>query len=376
LSIYLDNMAATPIDVRVADHHRAAMMAHSANAHSTEHSVGVAVREAIEQASADIVGALGEESRPLCFTPGASAALWLAIEDVIARTAGTMPRIAASATEHPALLGALAQAERDGRISLSLLPVDGNGLPRLDAIDAALGRGIDLLCTMAANNEVGTLTDMAAIRALLRGKGVSHLVDASQAAGKVDLADAMEADLIIISGAKVYGPRRTGALIGALHSTAERRAHDLFGSPDAPGAMALAFAMQLRARERDEDEARLQLQRDWLQARLVDGVPGLVVNGIGAERLAGCLHISSPHIPGDAVVSRLWGELAVSTGAACQSGAQTPSHVLTAMGLPEWARDGAVRIGLGRFTTDDEIERAAALLVPALNALAPARRVA
>ncbi len=376
MSIYLDNMAATPIDVRVADHHRAAMIAHPANAHSSEHSAGVAAKEAIEQAGSDIIDALGGAPRPLCFTPGASAALWLAVEDCIARARGKMPSIAASATEHPALLGALGQAEREGRITLELLPVDDKGLPRLDSIEAALKRGIDLLCTMAANNEVGTISDMMAIRSLARAAGVRHLVDASQAAGKGDMAAAFEADLVVISGAKIYGPRRAGALIGALHSRADERAHDLFGSPDAPAAMALAFALQLRARESDEDEALIQLMRDGLEARLIASVPGLVVNGVGALRLAGSLHISSPHIPGDAVVSRLWGELAVSTGAACQSGAQTPSHVLTAMGLAEWARDGAVRIGIGRFNSVDEIQRAGDLLVPALNAQAPARRVA
>jgi cysteine desulfurase len=190
------------------------------------------------------------------------------------------------------------------------------------------------------------------------------------------MAAAMEADLVVISGAKIYGPRRVGALIGDLHSSADERAHDLFGSPDAPAAMALAFASQLRARESDDDEARIQLMRDGLEARLVASVPGLVINGVGARRLAGSLHISSPHIPGDAVVSRLWGKLAVSTGAACQSGAQTPSHVLTAMGLDEWVRNGAVRIGIGRFNNEDEIERAGELLVPALNAQTLARRVA
>lgn len=369
-------MAATPIDVRVADHHRAAMIAHPANAHSSEHSAGVAAQEAIEQAGSDILETLGGSPRPVCFTPGASAALWLAVEDCIARARDKVPRIAASATEHPALLSALDQAQRESRIAFDLLPVDGNGLPRLDTIEGAVNKGVDLLCTMAANNEVGTLSDMAVIRSLARAAGVRHLIDASQAAGKVDMAATMEADLVVISGAKIYGPRRVGALIGALHSSADDRAHDLFGSPDAPAAMALAFASQLRARESDDDEARIQLMRDGLEARLLANVPGLVINGVGARRLAGSLHISSPHIPGDAVVSRLWGKLAVSTGAACQSGAQTPSHVLTAMGLDEWVRNGAVRIGIGRFNNEDEIERAGELLVPALNAQTLARRVA
>ncbi len=352
------------------------MLVFGANAHSTEHSDGVEAQEAIDKAGSEILKALGQSRRSICFTPGASAALWLAVEDCIFRTAGRLPQISASAAEHPALLSALGQAERAGRIIFETLPVDHCGLVRMDAVEAALDRGVDLLCTMAANNEVGTVTNVTAIREMARRAGARHLVDASQAAGKIDIADTMDADLIVLSGAKIYGPRRTGALIGELHGGAADWAHGLFGSPDTPSAIALAFAVQLRAEESEFDEARIRCLRDNLQCRLMTAVPGLLVNGADAERIAGSLHISSPHIPGDAVVSRLWGALAVSTGAACQSGAQAPSHVLTAMGLPDWAREGAVRVGIGRFNTSEDVDRAVELLAPALNAQAPARRVA
>lgn len=126
--------------------------------------------------------------------------------------------------------------------------------------------------------------------------------------------------------------------------------------------------------EREADEARLARMRDALQSRLLSAVPGLRVNGPDDARLAGCLHVSTPHIAADAALARLWGQVAISTGAACQSGVPGPSHVLLAMDIPDWAREGAVRIGLGRFNTEAEIEEAGELIAGALNAAQPERR--
>jgi len=374
LAIYLDNMAATPIDPRVAAHHRASMSEHPGNANSLEHAFGAQAQQAIDSAAVALLRALGSNADCVTFTPGASAALWLAVEDAIGRTVGRPARIATTAVEHPSLLGALHRAERDGRIRLTIVSVDDTATPRLDALEAALLDGVDLLCTMAANNEVGTISDMAAIAALAARHGARHLIDASQAAGRIDMFGAAAAELVVVSGAKAYGPRRTGALVGALGGQAINLAHDIFGSPDAPAAVALGYALQLRAEEREFDEARLAAMRDALEAHLIASVPGLRVNGATRSRLAGSLHVSTPHLPGDAAVGRLWGRLAVSTGAACQSGVPGPSHVLSAMGLPEWVKDGAVRIGLGRFNTDAEIEQAGALIAAALSEATPAQR--
>ena len=376
LTIYLDNMAATPVDPRVAERHRAAMLEYPANAHSSEHSLGIDAGNAIDKASTALMTALGGGEREVTFTPGASAALWLAVEDAVARVAGRPARIAATEVEHPALLGALRRAEREGRATLATIAVDERGAPKLDAVEQALAQGADVLCTMAANNEVGTITDIRSVAAVARHHGVRHLVDASQAAGRIEMCSVIEADLIVVSGAKAYGPRRAGALLGKLSGHASRLAHDVFGSPDAPSAEALAYALSLRAAERDADERRLAAMRDALQAHLVDAVPGLRVNVSEASRLAGSLHVSTPHLPGEAVVGRLWGQVALSTGAACQSGVPGPSHVLSAMAMPEWAKEGAVRIGIGRFNTEDEVARAGELIAAALNAAAPARRYA
>ncbi len=367
-------MAATPTDPRVAEHHRAAMVTHVGNAHSVEHSVGVAAQREIDDAGQVLLGALGSVADAVTFTPGASAALWLAVQDSIARAGGQPVRVAATAIEHPALLAALRHAEREGRVILTTIPVNQFGAPRVDAIERALSTGTNLLCTMAANNEVGTITDLAEINALVTTTGVRHLVDASQAAGRIDMSDVMNADLVIVSGAKMYGPRRAGAIIGRLCAPAARLAHNIFGSPDAPAAIALAYAAGLRAAERENDERRIASMRDALQSRLTTAVPDLRINGDPANRLAGSLHLSTPHLPGDAAVGRLWERVAVSTGAACQSGAPGPSHVLSAMEMPRWARDGAVRIGIGRFNTLDEIDQASELIAAALNPAELARR--
>lgn len=372
LTIYLDNMAATPIDPRVSRVHHEALTAHPGNARSSEHEVGVRAQRAIEAAEELLLRAIGSWAEEVTFTPGASAALWLAVEDAIGRAAGRPARIAATAVEHPALLAALGRAERANRVHLIIIGVDSSASPRLDELKTALEDGVDLVCTMAANNEVGTVTDLSSVSAMVATSGTRHLVDASQAAGRVDVGSAASADLMVVSGAKIYGPRRAAALIGPLTLNARELAHDLFGSPDVPSAVALSEAMRLRVAEREADEARLARMRDHLQRHLVMSVPGLRVNGIDGLRLAGSLHVSTPHVPGDLAVSRLWGLVAVSTGAACRSGVPGPSHVLAAMDMPDWARDGAVRIGLGRFNTDDEVDEAAGLIASALNAAQPA----
>ena len=376
MAIYLDNMASTPVDPRVAERHSDAMIKYPGNAHSAEHAFGEEADRAIDDAAKTLLGALGSEAGAVTFTPGASAALWLAVEDAIARAVGRPAHVAATSVEHPALLNALRRAEDEGRLRLTIIAVDDTATPRTDALEQVLARGVDLLCTMAANNEVGTISDLVAINALAEHHGSRHLVDASQAAGRIDMSVAAIADLMVVSGAKAYGPRRAGALIGKISSHAVNIAHDVFGSPDTPAAVALAFAMEIRAAERHVDEMRLAGMRDALQTRLVATVPDLRINGAIGSRLAGSLHVSTPHLPGEAAVARLWGRVAVSTGAACQSGAPGPSHVLSAMGLPDWAKEGGVRIGLGRFNTEAEIDEAGDLISAALGAVKPARTYA
>jgi cysteine desulfurase len=372
--LYFDNLAATPIDPRVSKAHCEAMSAYPANGHSAEHSAGMAAQRAIDGAAESLLKSMERPGDDLLFTPGASAALWLAVEDCIARVANRPARIAASAAEHPALLSALKRADRSGRIALTIIDVDEDGAPIIHSLREALRTDPDLVCTMAANNEVGTISDLKTIGEAVSTSGARHLVDASQAAGKIPAQTLGDADLVVVSGAKIYGPRRTGALIGRLSNYARDLAHDIFGSPDTSSAIALARAMELRAEEREADESRLECMRDRLQALLEERVPGLRVNGALNSRLAGSLHVSASRVPGEAVVAMLYGRVAISTGAACQWGVPGHSHVLEAMRLPHWAREGAIRIGIGRFNSEEEIEAGGAMIAAALTASEPVRR--
>lgn len=371
-------MAATPVDPRVAERQTALMLALPANAHSEEHAQGRAAAKAIEQAAGEVAAFAGRPPASILFTPGASAALWLAIEDFLARAPAGRARILLSAAEHPSLLAHARRAATSARAVLEIINVDAVGAPRVDALAEALasgaGRTADLVCAMAANNEVGTITRMAPIVELVREAGARLLVDASQAAGRCPMSDFAEADYLILSGAKIYGPRRVGVLAGALGKEARGLAETVFGSPDAAGAAAMALACALRGAEGAADEARIAAMRDRLEAHLRAAVPGLAVNGDIGSRLAGSLHVSAPDMPGDAVVARLWGDVSLSTGAACQSGVPGPSHVLAAIGGPAWIADGAVRIGIGRFNSMEDIDAAAPLIAEAMALMAHRRR--
>jgi len=359
-------MAATPIDPRVADRHASLMLELPGNAHGGEHSHGARAAAVIEDAAREIADLVDADAADITFAPGASAALFLAVRDTVALARGRRARVLVSAAEHPALLAHLRRAERNGEIQLVVIGLDDCAVPRIDLLVSELDVGADLVCAMAANNEVGTITSTAAIASLARQKGARLLVDASQAAGRIAASEYANADYLIISGAKMYGPRRTGALIAHLSREGSALAKDIFGSPDAPAAGALALAFSLRSKEMAEDEARIGRMRDRLQVELERRVEGLVVNGGSGRRIAGCLHISTPGLPGEAVVARLYDRISVSTGAACQTGVPGPSHVLAAMPVPDWVAEGAVRIGVGIFNTEAEIEEAGGLIAEAM----------
>jgi len=285
-------------------------------------------------------------------------------------------RVLASAIEHPSLLSHLDRAHRAGRIALELFPVDAGGrpsLPRLDElVDAAR---TDMICMMAVNNEIGTIAPVAEVVSIAQRCGALTLIDASQAAGRYRIQETTRsADYVVVSGAKMNGPRRVGVLAGRISRSTAERMEAMFGTPDPAAASAMALACSLRMSEMDDDEARIGRLRDRLEAILIANVPGLAVNGDVGFRLQGALHVSSPAISGDALTARMWGRVAVSTGAACQSGVPGPSHVLAAMGVAEWIADGAVRICVGKFNDEADIETAGVLLCEAMREAPELRR--
>lgn len=255
------------------------------------------------------------------------------------------------------------------------LRVDSKGRLDLDHLEKVCQSGISLLCVMAANNEVGNIYPIKEVGKIAQHYGVSFLCDASQAVGKIPIQfQEWGITYLAISAHKLYGPKGSGALVvrkgnnlepilfGGGHQKGLRS-----GTLNVPGIVGLGEACRLRQLEMPEDEKAIALKRDRLQSLLLDRIDGLVVNGDTTSRLAGNLHISIPDVSNSAVIARVRSKLAISTGTACSSGIETPSHVLQALGLPEKVIEGALRIGIGKFTTEAEIGQSAEIVSTAVS---------
>jgi cysteine desulfurase len=372
--IYLDNHATTPVDPRVAAVVLDTMTVSFGNANSVDHLFGETAAALVTDARCQVAALIGADSDGVYFTSGSTESIRLAIAHAVAtRQNQDAPlRVALSTVEHRAVLDAVATFQRTGEITVRWLPVDGQARLDLSELDAACAAGVDLVCMMAANNEVGTVYPVDRVARAANDVGARVLVDATQAAGRVPInLEAWGVTYLTLSAHKMYGPKGVGALVvpsevmvrhsrGSVAGTGD-------GTPNVPGIAGLGEACRWRRLEMDTDEPRIASQRDRLEMLLRESISGLSVNGDRAHRLSNNLHVAVPDVPNDAVTARLRRTVAISTGAACSSGAHEPSHVLRAMGLPAALQDGALRIGLGKFTTDDEIERAAAYIVDAVE---------
>jgi cysteine desulfurase len=367
--IYLDHHATTPVDPRVAQVVMHAMLSTFGNANSVDHAYGEEARELVARSREEVAALVGAEPEAVHFTSGSSEALALALQ-VVLREAARPITVVVPRTEHRALLGELGRLESVERVRLRWLDVDENARLRLDELDRALD-GADLVCAMAANNEVGTVHPTEEIVRRVHASGARLLVDATQAAGRVPLRmGEWGIDFLALTAHKIYGPKGVGALLTSPDWAVREEPTTPGtgpGTPNVPGIAGFGEASRLRRLEGAEDERRIGRLRDRLQARLEVELPDLRINGDVASRLAGNLHLSVAGVPGDAVIARLRSDVAISTGAACTSGTPEASHVLRAMGLGDEWLDGALRIGLGRGTQPEDVEEAADRIISAVQ---------
>jgi cysteine desulfurase len=375
--IYLDYHATTPVDPRVAEKILQAMTTNFGNASSIDHEVCDRAEAAVKAATRHVADLVGATSRDIIFTSGATESLNLAIRGTVQHLerTGTKPRIAISTVEHKAVIDTCEALHQQGRIELFYIPVDTQARLDLDQLEQACGSGIHLLCVMAANNEVGTLYPIEKIAAIAQSYQVPFLCDASQAVGKIPIQfNEWGITMLALSAHKLYGPQGVGALVvrrdhrlePLLYGGGQQRGLRP-GTLNLPGIVGLGEACRLRAVEMAVDEVEIGQRRDRLQTLLQAQIPDLVINGDPQNRLAGNLHISIPGIPNSAIIARVRHSLAISTGSACFSGVEAPSHVLRAMGLTEPVVEGALRIGLGKFSTDDDLHQAAEILIQAVQ---------
>ncbi|HEY3912210.1 MAG TPA: aminotransferase class V-fold PLP-dependent enzyme [Stellaceae bacterium] len=385
LPIYLDNQSSTRVDPRVLEVMLPYFTEDFGNPHSTSHLYGRIGAEAVERARSELAALIHADPREIVFTSGATEANNLAIKGAArfarAHPQGDMPRdrIVTLATEHKCVLESCAQLEREG-FEVVYLPVEPNGLVDLDKLAAALTERTLLASVMAAHNEIGVIQPLAEIGALCHRKGVLLHSDAAQAVGKLPLdVEAMQIDLMSISGHKVYGPKGVGALyirrrrprvrlLPLIDGGGQERGLRS-GTLPTPLCVGLGRAAAIAMTEMKEEGERLQQLRDRLYRGLERRVSGLHLNGDAEQRLAGNLNLSFPGIEAPALIEAC-PSIAISTGSACTSATIEPSYVLRALGLSDAVANSAIRIGIGRFNTAAEIDFAVDALAAAAQRLA------
>ncbi|HEY9692755.1 MAG TPA: cysteine desulfurase family protein [Oculatellaceae cyanobacterium] len=373
--IYLDYHATTPTDPRVANQMMYYMTTAFGNASSVDHTYGDEAEKAVSKAAIHIAKLVEASPREIIFTSGATEGINLAIQGSLSPKSDKLHRIALLPLEHKAVLDTCHILEKRGLVELVYLQVDSRGRFDLNHLEQVCAEGLSLLCVMAANNEIGNIYPIEAIAQIAQRYSIPFLCDGSQAVGKIPIKfEEWGITYLAISAHKLYGPKGSGALVvrkgynlepiifGGGHQKGMRS-----GTLNVPGIVGLGEACRLRQLEMEEDEKAIASRRDKLQNLLLDKIPGLVINGDTTSRLAGNLHISIPDIPNSAVIARVRSQLAISTGSACSSGVEAPSHVLQALHLPSQIIEGALRIGIGKFTTDEEIERAAEIIPTAAS---------
>jgi len=366
-TIYLDHHASTPMDDRVIASMTDAMHCLFGNANNVEHSVGRDAAKAIDRAKAQVAALVDAEPSDVWFTTGSSDAIRMALDAAVATSGRSPLRVASMKVEHPALLGALGALEKAEKIEIVWLAIDGRAQLRFDSLQTALALGVDLVCLMAANNEVGTIYPISKAISASHAAGADILIDATQAAGRIALhVEAADADYVIVSGHKIYGPKGAGAVISSLIKPQHWDDLGHRGTPNAPAIVGFGIAAELARAEILQECDHVGRLRDRLEARLQAELPELVINGDTSSRLPQSLHISVPGSLNDAVIALLSDQVAISTGAACASGALTPSHVLQAMGLAPTLIDSALRISPGRFTTARDIDVAGDAIAQAI----------
>ena len=385
--IYLDHNATTPVEPAVLDAMLPYFSADFGNAASI-HTTGQRARSAVETAREQVAVLLGARPQEIIFTSGGTESDNHAVFGIVRNAPGATKHIVTTQIEHEAVLNACQALEvaavsgaRDegaahGKIEVTYLPVDSNGLVDPEAVRDAIRPQTALITVMHANNELGTVQPLEEIGRIAAQNDIFFHSDAVQSAGKIPLdVNALGVDLLAISGHKFYAPKG----IGALYIRGGTRLRQLLygghhqrgfrpGTENVPGIVGLGKAAELARLSLAEDAQRVSALRDELQRQLLGRIPHAHANASGAPRTPNTTNITFPGIEGEALIIALdLKGLACSTGAACSSGAVEPSHVLTAIGLSAEDARASIRFSLGRHTTQQEIS-AALEIVPAVVA--------
>ncbi len=363
-AVYLDYQATTPTDPRVIEAMLPYFYEKFGNPHSRNHVFGWRAEEAVEEARARIAGLIGADPKEIVFTSGATESNNLAVKGVARFYKDKKNHVITVVTEHKCVLDTCRHLEQEG-IEVTYLPVQKNGLLDLDVLKAAIKENTVLVSVMAANNEIGVLQPIREIGAICRERKIFFHTDAAQAFGKIPLdVNEMNIDLMSISSHKVYGPMGVGALyvrrrprvriVPIINGGGQERGMRS-GTLPTPLIVGFGEAARIAAEEMTSESARLCALRQRFYDRIMDRLPEVYLNGDMENRLSGNLNLSFAYVEGEGLMMGIK-DLAVSSGSACTSASLEPSYVLRALGVEEEMAHTSLRIGLGRFTTEEEVD--------------------
>ena len=378
-TIYADYQATTPLDPRVRDRMAPFWNESFGNPHSSDHIVGWQAHLAVDTAAASVAALIGADSDEIVFTSGATEANNLALFGLALRAPRSRRRILVSAIEHKCTLSALQAISERMEFIVETIPVDQEGLLDLIALESKLGDDVFLVSVMAVNNEVGAIQNLPQVSSLLAPYRVLLHCDAAQAPCAICTQElATHADLISLSAHKICGPQGIGALY--IRRDLQNRIEPLIhgggqqnglrsGTLPLPLCVGMGVAAELAANSEAESEReRVARQRDIFVRHIENGNSCVTTNGPGnSRRHPGNANLKFVGHEAEEIIGVLQPKLAASTGSACTTGMPEPSHVLLAMGLSTEECDASIRFSFGRFTTDDEINTAAELVLQALQ---------
>jgi len=365
LPIYLDNNSTTPMDPRVLEAMTPYFLEHFGNAASRNHPFGWEAEEAVDYAREQVSKLVGADPKEIIFTSGATEGDNLAIKGVYEMYASKGNHIITATTEHKAVLDTCKHIEKTGG-EVTYLQVKRDGLIDLKELEAAIKPTTILIAIMYANNEIGTVQPVKEISAIAKKHGVLFFSDAVQAVGKIPVDVNKDGiDLMAFTAHKMYGPKGIGALYvrrknprvkvtaqmdGGGHERGMRS-----GTLNVPGIVGFGKACELCRLEMESDTKRISILRDKLETELIK-LEEAYINGSTEHRLPHVTNISFKHVEGEGLLMGFNKNIALSSGSACTSASLEPSYVLKALGLGDDLAHSSLRFGLGRFTTEEQID--------------------
>ncbi|HTK83269.1 MAG TPA: IscS subfamily cysteine desulfurase [Bacteroidota bacterium] len=384
--VYMDYHATTPVDPRVLEAMLPFFTESFGNPASRQHRFGWVAEEAVESSRSTIAGIVNARKNEIVFTGGATESNNLALKGIAESLRQKGNHIITVQTEHKSVLDTCKRLEKYG-YEVTFLPVDESGMIDLHQFEAAFTQKTILVSVMAANNEIGVLQPLREVGEICRKHAVAFHTDATQAVGKIPLdVESMHIDLLSLSGHKIYGPKGIGALYIRSENPKITLAPQLdgggqerglrSGTLNVPGIAGLAKALDIATKELQTEPARLRTWRDKMLREFTGQLGDVVLNGHATDRLPNNLNVSFLHVEDNALMMSMK-DIAVSTGSACSTADPQPSYVLKALKLPQERLHSAIRFGLGRFTTEEEVEYTISRVIESvkkLRQLSPAYR--